>query len=57
MNAKDAVYWSALMVGLGVTVVVLRCLGLAQIWQLVGGLVAGVGTGYVAERVFASRRE
>lgn len=50
MNTKDAVYYAGLMGGLLVGTLVLRSFGVGGILQLVGGLVVGVGCGYLAEQ-------
>ena len=52
MNKDEAVYYVGLMVGLICGTLLLRAMGVGGIWQLVGGLVVGVGFGYVAERLY-----
>ena len=53
MNTKDAVYYVGLMGGLIVGTLVLRSLGVGGILQFAGGIVVGVGCGYLAERAYS----
>jgi hypothetical protein len=49
---NDLVYWGGLMAGLGVTYLALKPLGWHPIVQLLLSLVAGVGVGYVCEKIY-----
>ncbi len=51
MSAKDAAYYIGLFGGLIAGTLALRAMGISGIFQLLGGLVVGVGCGYLAERV------
>lgn len=57
MSTKDAVYYIGLMVGLIAGTMTLRMLGVGGILQLIGGLVVGVGVGYLAERAYGGVKQ
>jgi len=50
MTRNDALYYGGLMGGLIVGTLALRAMGMPSLIQLVGGLIVGVGCGYLIER-------
>ena len=57
MSTKDAIYWGGFIAGMSITAVVVRELGYGRLWQLLGGLIVGVGTGYFLEKIVSQFRQ
>src|SRR5262245_11577773 len=55
MSNKEAVYYVGLMGGIMIGCLGLQAMGIGGIVALIGGLVCGVGLGYVAERAYVAR--
>ena len=54
-TTRDLVYYGGLFLGLATTYVLLESLGVTnQFVKLIGGLVVGVGCGWVLEKVYTS---
>ena len=56
MSKDDVPYYVGLFAGLIVGTLVLRALGVTGILQALGGLVCGVGFGYVADQACKGTR-
>jgi len=56
LSTRDAIYYGGLIGGMIVGVTLMRALGFGGIIQLLGGVVVGVGLGYVLEQVYKSSR-
>ena len=54
MKIADAIYTSGLILGMIIGTLLLGKIGVTGIWQLLGGLVTGVGLGYMVESVYNS---
>ena len=54
MSIREGVYYAGLILGWAVTAFTLRLLGQPNLAQLVGGLVVGVGCGWLAEKFYTS---
>ena len=56
MSTKEAVYYAGLMVGLIIGTFVMRALGIGGILQILAALVVGVGTGFVAQKLYENSK-
>jgi positive regulator of sigma E activity len=52
MKKKDAIYYMGFFAGMIVGVKVMQQLGYGDLIGMLGGVVCGVGLGYMAERAF-----
>ncbi len=57
MQIQDAIYYGGLIAGMILGTLILREFHVPGLGQLLGGLVLGVGLGYVAEQAYSRGRE